>query len=98
MAYELDQFITDCHSILSRDPGPSGREEVRTKLEHLLHNKDFVKKHCEDAPRGTIFGFGPAGIQRTSLPRRVLERAPVFPVKRRGHLTRASDAAGDSVM
>jgi predicted metal-dependent enzyme (double-stranded beta helix superfamily) len=52
MAYELDQFITDCHSILSRDPGPSGREEVRTKLEHLLHNKDFVKKHCEDAPRG----------------------------------------------
>jgi predicted metal-dependent enzyme (double-stranded beta helix superfamily) len=52
MAYELDQFITDCHSILSRDPGPSGREEVRTKLEHLLQNKDFVKKHCEDAPRG----------------------------------------------
>src|SRR6202789_717982 len=52
MAYELDQFITDCHSILSRDPGPSGREEVRTKLEHLLRNEDFVKKHCEDAPRG----------------------------------------------
>jgi len=52
MAYELDQFISDCRSILSRDPGPDGREEVRTKLERLLQNPDFVRKHCEDAPRG----------------------------------------------
>jgi hypothetical protein len=52
MAYELDQFISDCRSIISRDPGPDGREEVRTQLEHLLQNPDFVRKHCEDAPRG----------------------------------------------
>jgi predicted metal-dependent enzyme (double-stranded beta helix superfamily) len=53
MAYELDQFISDCRSILARDPGPQGREEVRTQLEHLLHNPDFVRKHCgEDTPRG----------------------------------------------
>lgn len=52
MAYELDQFISDCRSILSRDPGPDGREQVRTRLEQLLENPDFVRKHCEEAPRG----------------------------------------------
>ena len=52
MAYQLDHFIADCRSILARDPGPGGREEVRTKLEHLLHNPDFVREHCEEAPRG----------------------------------------------
>jgi hypothetical protein len=52
MAYELDQFISDCRSILARDPGPQGREEVRTHLEGLLQNPDFVRKHCEHAARG----------------------------------------------
>ena len=52
MPYDLDQYIADCRAVLSRDPGMKGREEVRLKLEHLLHNPDFVRKHCEDAPRG----------------------------------------------
>jgi predicted metal-dependent enzyme (double-stranded beta helix superfamily) len=52
MAYQLDQFIADCRAILARDPGPSGREDVRLHLEKLLLNPDFVKQHCEDAPRG----------------------------------------------
>src|SRR5215470_9214979 len=52
MAYELDQFISDCRSILDRDPGPGGREQVRSRLERLLQNPDFVRLHCEDAPRG----------------------------------------------
>ena len=52
MAYELDQFISDCRSILERDPGPAGREQVRNRLEHLLQNPDFVRRHCEQAPRG----------------------------------------------
>ena len=52
MAYELDQFISDCQSILARDPGPKGREQVRTQLERLLQNPDFVRRHCEQAPRG----------------------------------------------
>ena len=52
MAYELDQFVADCRSILARDPGPAGREEVREHLEELLQNPDFVRKHCEEAPRG----------------------------------------------
>ena len=53
MAYDLDAFIADCRTILSRDPGPSGREQVRTRLETLLRNPDFVRAHCgEDTPRG----------------------------------------------
>lgn len=52
MAYELDQFISDCRTILARDPGPKGREQVRARLERLLQNPDFVHHHCEAAPRG----------------------------------------------
>ena len=53
MAYELDQFVTDCRATLKRDPGPAGRESVRANLERLLTNKDFVAKTCgEDVPTG----------------------------------------------
>jgi hypothetical protein len=53
MAYELDQFISDCRAILQRDPGPAGREDVRQHLERLLTNKGFVAKTCgDDVPTG----------------------------------------------
>jgi predicted metal-dependent enzyme (double-stranded beta helix superfamily) len=53
MPYDLDQFTSDCRTILARDPGPNGREEVRLKLEQLLSNKDFIEKYCgEGVPRG----------------------------------------------
>jgi predicted metal-dependent enzyme (double-stranded beta helix superfamily) len=53
MPYQLDQFIADCRSDLKRDPGPQGREKVRTNLERLLNNPDFVREHCsDDTPRG----------------------------------------------
>jgi predicted metal-dependent enzyme (double-stranded beta helix superfamily) len=53
MPYELDEFISDCRTILSREPGPQGREEVRVRLERLLQNPDFIREHCgEDTPRG----------------------------------------------
>jgi predicted metal-dependent enzyme (double-stranded beta helix superfamily) len=53
MSHDLDQFVSDCRSILKRDPGPSGREEVRTRLERLLSSKDFVEEYCDDhVPRG----------------------------------------------
>jgi predicted metal-dependent enzyme (double-stranded beta helix superfamily) len=53
MSYSLDQFASDCRAILKRDPGPHGREEVRTRLERLLHEKDFVDQYCgPQAPRG----------------------------------------------
>src|SRR5258705_9704143 len=53
MPYDLDQFIADCRSSLTRDPGPKGREEVRVNLERLLSNADFVREYCgDDVPRG----------------------------------------------
>lgn len=53
MAYGLDQFIADCKATLTRDPGPSGREQVRKDLERLLANPDFVRECCgDDQPAG----------------------------------------------
>ena len=53
MAYDLDQFVSDCRASLSRDPGPAGRDEVRRNLERLLANPEFVRKYCgPDVPRG----------------------------------------------
>jgi predicted metal-dependent enzyme (double-stranded beta helix superfamily) len=53
MAYDLDQFVSDCRAILKRDGGPNGREQVRQKLEQLLSNRDFVEEYCGDhVPRG----------------------------------------------
>ena len=53
MAYDLDQFVSDCRSILKRDPGPAGREDVRQRLERLLQNPQFIQEYCgEKVPRG----------------------------------------------
>lgn len=53
MPYNLDQFIADCRSNLTRDPGPAGREQVRNDLEKLLQNPQFIKDYCgDDQPRG----------------------------------------------
>lgn len=53
MSCGLDQFIADCRAILSRDPGPDGREAVRKSLERLLGNPDFIRRYCgKDVPRG----------------------------------------------
>ena len=53
MAYDLDQFVADCRTILTADPSPNGREQVRVRLERLLSNKDFVSHYCgDDVPQG----------------------------------------------
>lgn len=53
MRYGLDQFIGDCRTILSRDGGPQGREQVRRQLESLLQDPDFISEHCsEERPHG----------------------------------------------
>jgi len=53
MAYDLNQFIADCRTTLARDPGPSGREQVRVDLERLLSNPEFIRDYCgDDQPRG----------------------------------------------
>jgi predicted metal-dependent enzyme (double-stranded beta helix superfamily) len=53
MAYDLEQFIADCRTTLTRDPGPAGRNEVMKNLEHLLKNQEFVEEYCgNDQPAG----------------------------------------------
>ncbi len=53
MSYDLDRFIADCRRILADDPGPGGREKVRSSLERLLGEQDFLRKYCgDDAPQG----------------------------------------------
>jgi hypothetical protein len=53
MAYSLDQFIADTKTALSRDPGPAGREQVRSNLEKLLGEPDFISQYAgDDQPRG----------------------------------------------
>jgi predicted metal-dependent enzyme (double-stranded beta helix superfamily) len=53
MAYDLDQFIADCCTTLTRDSGPAGREQVRVNLERLLANSEFIRATCgDDAPHG----------------------------------------------
>ena len=53
MPYDLKRFIADCRATLTRDPGPAGREKVRTLLECLLRDSDFIAAHCADGtPKG----------------------------------------------
>jgi predicted metal-dependent enzyme (double-stranded beta helix superfamily) len=49
MTYGLDQLVADCRATLARDPGPSGREEIRVLLERLLRDDAFLARHCSDA-------------------------------------------------
>jgi predicted metal-dependent enzyme (double-stranded beta helix superfamily) len=66
MAYDLEDFIADCRAILTRDPGPSGREQVRQHLERLLANPAFVDRYCGDAvPAGltTLYEDPALGFQ-----------------------------------
>jgi hypothetical protein len=52
MRYDIDRFIADCRTILTGDPGPAGRDEVRRRLEKLLSEPEFLTRHCEDAKPG----------------------------------------------
>ncbi len=66
MSYTLDQFIADCRELLSRDPGPKGREQVRLRLERLLQNPAFVREYCGDhVPQGlkTLYEDPKLGFQ-----------------------------------
>jgi predicted metal-dependent enzyme (double-stranded beta helix superfamily) len=46
MGYSLDQFCADASGALKADRGAGGRERVRTLLEKLLHDQDFVAAQC----------------------------------------------------
>jgi hypothetical protein len=46
MAYSFDQFCRDAHDALKADPGRGGKEMIRSQLEKLLQNEDFVAETC----------------------------------------------------
>jgi predicted metal-dependent enzyme (double-stranded beta helix superfamily) len=48
MGYTLDQFSSECHRILTADPGPKGREQVCALLQEVLKDKAFIAKHLRD--------------------------------------------------
>jgi predicted metal-dependent enzyme (double-stranded beta helix superfamily) len=52
MPYDLDRFIADCREILSKDPGPAGREQVRRHLEELLAEPAFIDRYRKDVKPG----------------------------------------------
>ena len=48
MPQTLEEFAREVQRILKRDPGPSGRDEVRRLLEALLREESFVAEHLQD--------------------------------------------------
>jgi predicted metal-dependent enzyme (double-stranded beta helix superfamily) len=52
MAYTFEDFCRDAHDAMARDPGPAGREAIRTHLEKLLANADFVATRLAGQSRG----------------------------------------------
>ena len=56
MSYTLEEFARDCKAALQKDPGPAGREEVRTYVSRACLDEEFRDKHLSDndAPPRTI--------------------------------------------
>lgn len=52
MAYTLDDFCRDAHDAMAKDSGPVGREAIRSHLEKLLANEDFVAAHLAGQKKG----------------------------------------------
>lgn len=47
MGHTLESFATKCHDYIKAEPGPAGREKVRTLLEDVLKDEAFVKKYVD---------------------------------------------------
>ena len=52
MAYTLEAFCRDCRAALKSDVSRAGREQVRSLLEALLADKDFIARHVAAMPPG----------------------------------------------
>ena len=44
MAYGLDEFVRDIKTTLKADATPAGRKVIKTRMEELLQNKEFLAK------------------------------------------------------
>lgn len=49
MATTLEQFAAECRTILTSEPGPSGRRKICMRLEELLRDPAFVGSVLTDA-------------------------------------------------
>ena len=48
MGHTLETFAAAAHDILTAEPGPAGRQKVRTLLEDVLKDDAFVARHLSD--------------------------------------------------
>src|SRR5918992_4083525 len=48
MATTLEQFAAECRTILTSEPGPSGRRKICMRLEELLRDRQFVSANVSD--------------------------------------------------
>ncbi|MFT3926967.1 MAG: hypothetical protein QM778_30760 [Myxococcales bacterium] len=48
MSHTIESFGQRVHEILSADPNPAGRDEVRKLLEQVLRDAAFVAEHLTD--------------------------------------------------
>ena len=48
MATTLEQFAAECRTILTSEPGPSGRRKICMRLEELLRDPGFVSANITD--------------------------------------------------
>lgn len=49
MATTLEQFAAECRTILTSEPGPSGRRKICMRLEELLRDPAFVSSVLTDS-------------------------------------------------
>jgi len=48
MTATLQQFAAECRTILTSEPGPSGRRQICLRLEELLRNPEFVSQNLDE--------------------------------------------------
>jgi predicted metal-dependent enzyme (double-stranded beta helix superfamily) len=49
MPVTLEQFASECHTILQSEPGPSGRRQICMRLEQLLRDPQFVSSNVSES-------------------------------------------------
>ena len=55
MAYTLEQFSTDCHRVLTAEPGSEGRKKVCALVQKACADPEFVRQHLpENGPERKI--------------------------------------------
>src|SRR4051812_5544313 len=48
MTMTLERFARECHDILKKEPGPSGRTKICARMEWVLRDEAFLAAHLND--------------------------------------------------